>query len=183
MSNEDGTDAPMRFSAPAPAKQGNVLKYEAYAEARERIKRAIAAGFYLEAITLAESIMSDRLVSYLARANGPIAGIDREKRLRLTFGRLIAYWRQDSPGGALLPTDRQWGDELIKKGTDLIQLTNDWRVDRNRTLHEIVKSDPGEPSIEVTVFLRTAQVTAVRGRYLVQEILNWHAREKRLLNF
>jgi hypothetical protein len=44
---------------------GNVVKYLSYREAWTRIKQAQEQGFYLEAVTLEESIITDRLISYL----------------------------------------------------------------------------------------------------------------------
>ena len=43
----------------------NANKYFSYSAAWVRIKRARGSGFYLEAVTPEESIMADRLVSFL----------------------------------------------------------------------------------------------------------------------
>ena len=45
----------------------NTAKYESYTEAWRRIKAAQEKEFFLEAIVIEESIISDRLVSYLSR--------------------------------------------------------------------------------------------------------------------
>ena len=42
--------------------KGNARKYDAYREAWTRIKQAQKNGFFLEAITIQESIISDRLI-------------------------------------------------------------------------------------------------------------------------
>jgi hypothetical protein len=63
-------------------------KYLSYAEAWRRIKAAIQAGYYLEAVTIEESIIADRLLSY-------VAGIAPEQPVdvRSPFGGLIRRWR------------------------------------------------------------------------------------------
>lgn len=45
--------------------KGNAAKFWSYREAWTRIKQAQEQGFYLEAVTIEESIISDRLMSYL----------------------------------------------------------------------------------------------------------------------
>ncbi len=46
---------------------GNVAKYLSYREAWARIKLARRQGFFLEAVTIDESIISDRLLSFLEK--------------------------------------------------------------------------------------------------------------------
>ena len=77
---------------PVPA--GNAAKYFSYREAWGRIRKSIAHGYHLEAVTLEESIMSDRLSSYLVRvgAVGPDAKLERE-----SFAKLIKNWRSCVP--------------------------------------------------------------------------------------
>ena len=45
----------------------NQARRELYVHAAERVKEAIAAKYYLEAITLLESLISDRLESYIEK--------------------------------------------------------------------------------------------------------------------
>ena len=47
------------------AKKGNIEKFNSYAEGFARINEANEKGFYLEAITIEESIIVDRLLSHL----------------------------------------------------------------------------------------------------------------------
>jgi hypothetical protein len=56
---------------------GNTAKFFSYAAAWGWIKRAIAHRFFLEAVTLEESIVADRLISYLCwvgalKTDGPL---------------------------------------------------------------------------------------------------------------
>ena len=77
---------------------GNAEKFEAYREAWSRIKLAQENHFFLEAITIQESIISDRLISFLSRPTAPKI-LARNRRGRLpSFGSLIKdYWREEFP--------------------------------------------------------------------------------------
>jgi len=48
-----------------PVPHSNAMRYFSYKEAWVRIKKAQGSGFYLEAVTLEESIIADRLISFL----------------------------------------------------------------------------------------------------------------------
>lgn len=54
---------------PKPAQKGNVAKAASYREAKARIKAAKEQHFYIEAIAIIESIISDRILSYLHGAH------------------------------------------------------------------------------------------------------------------
>lgn len=64
-------------------------KHLSYAEAWRRIKNATESGFHFEAVTLCESIISDRLLSYVRGAN-PASGANTHT----PFGVLISEWRK-----------------------------------------------------------------------------------------
>ena len=69
--------------------KGNAQKYLSFKEAWARIKSAQEAGFYLEAIAIQESIMSDRIISYLSyKAMLP-------KKKRPSFADLMREWKKD----------------------------------------------------------------------------------------
>ncbi len=72
--------------------KANTAKYLSYAEAWRRIKSANEREFYFEVVTLCESIISDRLLSYLL-------GVDprRPIQLKTPFAVLIAQWRMSYP--------------------------------------------------------------------------------------
>jgi len=78
-----------------PAIRGNVAKYLSYREAWSRIKTAQEHGFYLEAVTLEESIIADRLISYLVGVKA-IKRADAPYRHQ-GFAKLIQVWKQQNP--------------------------------------------------------------------------------------
>lgn len=93
----------------------NTAKYLSYAEAWRRIKAATAQGFHFEVVTLCESIISDRLLSY-------VRGINPSGRVnvRTPFASLISEWRNLA------------GKDIPPYGTsNLGAAVSTWRVERN----------------------------------------------------
>jgi hypothetical protein len=86
--------AAKRRSQAVPIPRGNADKYFSYSEAWVRIKKARGSGFYLEAVTLQESIIADRLVSFLVCVGEIQADFQIEK---CSFGQLIQLWRKRVP--------------------------------------------------------------------------------------
>ena len=149
--------------------KGNFEKYESYREAWARIKQAQDNDFFLEAITIQESIISDRLISFLSRpgASNSFTGA-RENGKFVSFQKLIQHWRSEFPLG-------------IKSGEypSLIDAVNQWREARNSAIHAIVKSDYGEPTKQIDSFLQEAKKVAEDGENLAREVCAWQRREKR----
>ena len=136
----------------------NIPKYLSYTKAWERINSALEAGFHLEAITIEESIISDRLLSYVL---GVAPSSKAHKKSGL--GELINHWRKHA------------GDSLIKAdGKDLGKFTDDWRKKRNNAVHGLVKSSPGSPTMPPDDFFELARQAAEEGKILAREIQNWH---------
>jgi hypothetical protein len=78
----------LKKNASTPA--GNAAKHFSYREAFGRIKGSIAHGYYLEAVTLEESIISDRISSYLVI----VGEAESDSKLeRESFAKLITRWR------------------------------------------------------------------------------------------
>ncbi|MBA4159809.1 MAG: hypothetical protein H0X65_20420 [Gemmatimonadetes bacterium] len=144
---------------------GNVAKHLSYREAWGRIKGAIAHGYHLEAITIEESIISDRLSSYLVLTGvaQPDAKLERE-----SFANLIRNWRRSVT-------------DAISDGhfADLQSAVDDWRGRRNRMVHAMVKSHPGAAPPDVLDFRAEAEATARLGERLAKSVCNWYMREKR----
>src|ERR1700739_1893610 len=109
----------------------NVAKGVSYRAAWSRIQRAMRSGFYFEAVTICESILADRLLSY-------IKGADQNCKVttRTSLGELT-----------------KTGDRLTKENpprfqcSGLIVRVDNWRSARNDVIHGFVKSDPGTSTI------------------------------------
>jgi hypothetical protein len=98
-------------------------RYKLYSSAWHRIHEAIDSRFFLEAISLTESLISDRLESRLSYLRGADFGFK-------TIGQLIDE-------ASRIETD----PELL----DLITTELDsWRKARNKAAHEMVKIEAGQ---------------------------------------
>ena len=139
----------------------NMTKYESYKFAFEQIDLAIESEFYLEAITIEESIISDRLISYL-QLNGKTGD----------FSRIGLYQIVKKVGN--VP-----GQYSIKVSENFLLTVDDWRNKRNTCIHQLVKSDKGEPTIDVEKFKNIAKETAKEGRILARQISSWTTSQKR----
>jgi len=135
---------------------GNVGLYERYVEAWKRIKLSIDQGFHFEAIAIEESIMSNRLKSFLYVT-------DTKTQRDVNGGTFISF-------GTLI---KRLGKQA-ESFPDVASL-DDWRKRRNRALHALAQSLPGKrPEMDVKAFLEEAKATAVDGARLARQISNWH---------
>lgn len=129
----------------------NVLKGDRYKVAFERIKLAIANGYPFEAVTLCESIITDRLLS---NAQGRSA-----KRIDPKKGMAALQEKANLP-------------------KELADALNEWREQRNIAIHEFVKTEPGEsPNKSVEEALKDVGRTAREGKKLAREVCKWHRDE------
>jgi len=157
-----------KSQAPSKEVAGNAEKYESYREAWSRIKLAQENHFFLEAITIQESIISDRLISFLSRptASKPLS---KNKNSQFpSFGKLIEHWRLEFP-------------DALQSGSyvDLIEAVDQWRCMRNKAIHAIVKSEPGKPTKSIDELLQKAKDTAEKGEKLAREVCKWSQKEKK----
>ncbi len=153
----------MRKSSPSIAKNGNVRKADSYREAWARVKAATENEFFIEAAAIIESIISDRLQSYLVRQH------DFPARMKTgwhyTLHKLIEK---------TIECASAIGDE---NGKCILQRIDEWRRQRNEVIHSLVQSDPGEPTISVESFLNKAKHCCVEGSELARLISEWCKRQ------
>ena len=157
-----------RKSVPRAAKTirgGNTAKHASYALAFGWMKRALAHGFYLEVVTIAESVISDRLVSQLCRLGFLEPGVSVEK---YSLARLITLWKRALPE----PIRDAYFEELQSAADTL-------RVRRNHVVHGIVKTVPGGAPPNTADFKREAETVARDGYRLAKSVCNWYTRERR----
>ncbi|MBT9161417.1 MAG: hypothetical protein DDT26_02723 [Dehalococcoidia bacterium] len=106
-----------------PGNQTAKMRAEMYRAAYARINEATKAGYHLEAITIIESIVADRLESRLTHVMGKDFSFQH-------LGSLITKARQVEKDLILLP--------LIDQDLD------NWRIARNKALHEMAKIATGD---------------------------------------
>ena len=121
----------------ADTREKGLKRYRLYKSVLERYKEAQNSGFYLEAITLMESLITDRLESILIYYNQ----LSPEKAF-LTLGACLT---------ALKNVQGILSDELI------IQLNN-WRMARNQSLHEIAKIEEDDSALFNQRYVRLQQI-------------------------
>lgn len=100
-------------------------RYNLYKQAYSRINDATKQGFFLEAITIIESLVSDRI----------------ESRLTFLKGRDFSF---KTLGGLIKESRKIETDSALRGLVD--QNLDRWRNDRNKALHEIAKIADGDSS-------------------------------------
>jgi hypothetical protein len=125
------------------------LRYRTYKSAIVRIKKSIDEGYYLEAITLCESLIADRL----------------ESRLNYIKGTNEFSFK---PLGTL-----QDGIRKIEKDVNILKLINgesdSWRISRNDALHAMAKIEDGDTK-EWNDKINDCKVIAERGEEIRKKI-------------
>jgi hypothetical protein len=132
----------------------NQLKKRSIAQnkAVERIDKAIDAGFYLEAITLEENLISNCLFNYLKSKGTHFKNPSFQKLLN----------------GC---------KELTLDDFEMIHDVDTWRVKRNTAIHGFVESEIHSLSESEKDFLSFAKETSIEGRGLSQLICDWYVKQ------
>lgn len=151
-----------------PVPDGNAAKYFSYREAWGRIKMSIATGYYLEAVTLEESIISDRLISYLVRVGAAKPDAKLQKQ---ALADLIKKWKSHVPEAIC--------DSFCH---DLQSEIDEWRLSRNEVVHSMVKSVPGAGHQDVLNFKKEAEEVARKGERLAKSLCNWYKKIKKQMS-
>ena len=147
-----------------PVPDGNAAKYFSCREAWGQIKKARAHGYNLEAITLEESIISDRLVSFLVR----VGEIKPDDKCVNILHQLILKWKKRVP------------DPIKSKYFPNLQdAVEKWSKERNKFLHGMAKSVPGTGHQDVLDFKKEAEFAAMQGERLANLLQNWYKSYKR----
>ena len=146
--------------------RGNKPKYLCYAEAWTRINQAIEADFPFEAIAILESIMFDRISSYLNR----IGSKPKQKGFE-SFANLIVRWGKNHSEPVACTGYADLRDDIDR-----------WRETRNEAIHDIVKPPANAGSERIDDFLTQALQTAKDGKKLANALQNWDKKKTRELN-
>lgn len=159
--NNNETSSILMSSIPTKIPKGNASKYLSYKEAWSRIEKAQEQGFYLEAVTIQESIITDRLISYLVG----VGAIERAVELHKypSFGNLIDKWKKVQNPKSI----------HIQDYRDLQAEVDEWRKRRNKVVHGMVKSHPGTATDKILDFLEEAKLTAEQGKTLARAVSDW----------
>ncbi len=131
----------------------NTSKYLSYKEAWRRINAATTAGYFFETVTLCESIISDRLLSYVRGVN-PSSKATAQTR----FATLISDWR------------RLAGTLPVHGITDLGEAIDQWRIARNEVVHGMAKSMPETATPNLESYMKRVEAAARNGVALARAV-------------
>lgn len=134
----------------------NTSKGASFSYAFKRINDSIKAEYYLEAVTLAESIISDRLLSFVQHHK-------KTTNVKTPFYKLIRLGEKYNKVSF-----------TNKKGIELFDALNSWRIERNKCIHSVAKSEPGQPTRPVDEFVNKSKEAAINGKALARLICDWH---------
>jgi hypothetical protein len=165
----------MEEPVPSAGSRGNRAMYERYALAHGRIKRAIAAGFPIEAVMICESIIVDRLASHLRKRY--LAGFPIGKELIKIFNLPIDQFDDGRLGiGKVLPEFIHHFDDFgMTRYANLPQRIRIWTKTRNVAAHQFVKAHVVSRTYEHDhdVFLEKLNSCAHDGVALARLVSNW----------
>ncbi|UCU92331.1 hypothetical protein [Hydrogenophaga taeniospiralis] len=149
---------------------GNGAKYLSYREAWARIKRARQESFFLEAVTIEESIISDRLLSFLEKR----CGLVLKNTTKGNFNQIIQRW-------FAVAMDRHAGRPAeLEALTVLNERLQVWRSGRNEVVHGMVKSKASHSADHIANFLIAAETHAHSGEKLARAVEAWVRRQGKL---
>lgn len=139
-------------------------KRERYSEAFKRIESSMSSGHFFEAITIQESIISDRVSSFL-EGTGTLGANEIH---RLSLSSLIKFWKVATVNPGCI-----W-----ERCDSLISKVDSWRSERNKFIHGLVKFPAHKKDIPSTSdFIRGAAEAAEKGRELARQVSDWRARQ------
>lgn len=105
-----------------------MARHELYKGAMKQLKNALEKEFYIEAVALCESVISDRLEARISFLNNHSIESRKQRSLRA----LLKYLRStDSP-------------KQFPKLSELYKEIEDWRHQRNGAIHNAVKLTDGD---------------------------------------
>ncbi|MBO4737974.1 MAG: hypothetical protein J5606_00255 [Bacteroidales bacterium] len=132
-------------------------RYDRYQKVIARYQEAIKQGFYLEAITLMESLIADRLesvVNYIYNEND-----DNKYSYNYTTLEILTRYIEKRI------KENHYNDDFVKDVEDIYA----WKNKRNEALHEIAKLDE-KLSKTYEMIYNSAKQTAEEGYRLFRRI-------------
>lgn len=145
-----------------------------YSYAFDRIEIAISAEYYLEAIAIEESIISDRLDSFLLKN-----GYAKPVELRHAFNRAEGEKNYSSLASKITKCSKVASTKQTEWASfeTLSKRLQNWRKGRNSALHGIVKvtleyEESGENETLEKVLAKSKKI-ATTGKDLAEEVHQW----------
>ncbi|WP_036302143.1 hypothetical protein [Methylotenera sp. L2L1] len=131
-------------------------RHESYMAALSRVEQAILDGYFLEAITLQESLISNCLFNYL-----------------VNIGTVL-----DNPSfNRLLKAISKSAVNLDESTILLFKKLDAWRIDRNKSMHGFITATSDSMNQSRQSFERLAETTAKDGKYFCNSVVLWYELE------
>lgn len=158
------------------------LKYESYKEANNLLNDARENNDLprcIAAIAVCESIIADRLQSYL-KFKAPEIFIEKGKEKKfVATGKMVTECLKHFPEFKIDVNSKNFGKvESINLFKDL----QTWLKSRNEICHGFVKSKPGTPTKEICAFHKAAIQAAEEGFKLTKLVSKWHKQQLQITN-
>ena len=134
----------------------NLQKQKNYQEQFKRLEKAIHNGFYLEAMFIAYAILEDRTESILRHAEKWDAYIKSRKGRDATIDSKIKYIQNIAREKKTLP-NKYFGDDLL---ANILQ----WKEDRNRMIHALMKQSLTTEELEALALTGREYARALANR-------------------
>jgi len=129
---------------------------EIYKDALERISNAINNGYFLEAITLEESLITNCFYNFLKAK--------KVKNIDTSFFKLLGIYKKSK------------FNKSISTST-LVDDLNTWRKNRNTSIHGFVTSRENTFSKSQQQFIAFSEETAILGYTLTNKVIDWYRNE------
>lgn len=152
----------------------NTLKYQSYktannllieAKKNQDLPRCIAT------IAICESIISDRMQSYLININSPIMINKGNHKKHVTATEMTIVCKKHFPKHHVKVNSPKYGKI---ESSNLFESIQSWLICRNDICHGFVKTKPGTPSKEISQFHKQAIKAAEEGFILTKLVSKWH---------
>jgi hypothetical protein len=158
------------------------LKYESYKAANNLLNDAIKNNDLprcIAAIAVCESIIADRLQSYL-KFKAPEIFVEKGKEKKFVpTAKLIAECLKHFSEFRIDVNSKNFGKVESK---NLFKDLQAWLKSRNDICHGFVKSEPGTPTKEIGEFHKVAIQAAKDGFILTKLVSKWHKQQLQLTN-
>lgn len=149
----------------------NTLKYQSYktannllieAKKNQDLPRCIAA------IAICESIISDRMQSFLIYINSPIMINKGKPRKHVSATEMTKACKKNFPNHHISINSSKHGKI---ESSNLFESIQSWLISRNNICHGFVKTKPGTP---ISQFHIQAVKAAEEGFILTKLVCKWH---------
>ncbi len=158
------------------------LKYESYKEANNLLNDARKNNDLprcIAAIAVCESIIADRLQSYLKFKAPEIFRESGKAKKFVSTSTMVAECLKHFSDLHIDVNSKNIG---MVESKNLFKDLQTWLKSRNDICHGFVKSNPGTPTKEISAFHKAAIQAAEEGFKLTKLVSKWHKQQLKITN-